>query len=266
MNWIRTNLLYLIIVILVLVLLLFTIRLQYLMLQVQPGPQPATGAQAAPIAVLPTPTGVAVAPVLLVATSTPVPPTATLTPTPLPTLTATMLPPTVTPTLTNLPPSTATATASPAPPVDFRLGYLDRGDDCPVITTIVQTILAKELGYQVAIIPFATPDELFAMLTAADSPAKIDWTMCYLDPTDRPFLQKYGGFFVVIGGIYWRNGGNNYQIMANGLRKQALQQEEPCLYDFLKNFSLEDAALQGQDATAWLAEHQEVVRRWTSCR
>ena len=49
-------------------------------------------------------------------------------------------------------------------------------------------------------------------------------------------------------------------------RKQAIQQEEPCLYDFLKNFSLEDAALQGQDATAWLAEHQEVVRRWTSCR
>lgn len=265
MSWLRTNLFYVIIVILVLFLLLFTIRLQFLMLQVQPGAQPATGAQVVAVAATPTPTAaVAVVAVLptapLLPTPTALPPTATFTATP--------LPPTMTPTMTPTPLalSTASATAPPLPPVDFRLGYLDRGDDCPVITTIVQAILENELGYRVASVPFSTPDELFAMLTADNREQKIDWTMCYLDPTDRPFLQKYGGFFVVIGGIYWRADGNNYQIMANGLRKKAIQQEQPCLYGFLKNFTLENAPVDGQTATTWVAEHQALVQSWVSCQ
>ena len=257
MRWIRTNLLYLIIVILVLFLLLFTIQLQYLMLQVQPGAQPTPSAEVITVAVVATPTGLAITPIVLLATPTPVPPTATVTATP--------LPPTETPTRPPLALPTATV-PSPLPAIDFRLGFLDRGDDCPAITAIVQTILEKELDYQVASVAFATPDELFAMLTADDSEQKIDWTMCYLDPADRPFLQKYGGFFVVIGGIYWRADGNNYQIMANGLRKKALQQEQPCVYTFLKNFTLENAGFDGQDAATWVAEHQKQVQSWTSCR
>lgn len=277
MSWIRNNLLYVVIFVLALFLLLFTIRLQYLMLQVQPGAQPETGAAGGAIALLPTPTPFMATPIVLVATlpapsptspATPVPPTATPTIPPTATFTATPLPPTLTPTRVALvvPIATATTANLLPPAVDFRLGYIDRGDDCPVITKIVQTILEKELDYQVSTVAFSTPDELFATLTASDAQQKIDWTMCYLDPTDRPFLQKYGGFFVVIGGIYWRAAANNYQIMANGLRKKAIQQEQPCVYTFLKNFKLDSTGFNGQDASSWLADHQELVQRWTSCQ
>lgn len=288
MRWIRNNLLYLLIVVLALFLLLFALQLQYLLRQVQPGAQPETAAAGAAVAFLPTPTPVLATAVVLVATLpqpsptptlTPVPPTLTLVPTASSTLpatatvTATALLPTSTPTLAPTtaavirPMARAATNKLQAPPVvDFRLGYIDRGDDCPLITKLVQTILETELDYQVSTVAFTTPDELFATLTANDEQQKIDWTMCYLDPTDRPFLQKYGGFFVVIGGTYWHASDNNYQIMANGLRKKAIQQEEPCVYALLKNFTLTDAPLSGQGVTAWIAAHQDQIRNWTSCQ
>lgn len=288
MSWIRNNLLYILIFVLAVFLLLFALQLQYLLRQVQPSGQPQTGAQGDAVAFLPTPTPVLPTAVVLVATlpppsltptltpvpptPTPVPPTATATLPPTPTFTATALPPTSPPTSVPTtaavirPMARAATNKLQAPRVDFRLGYIDRGDDCPLITKIVQTILETELDYQVSTVAFTTPDELFATLTANDDQQKIDWTMCYLDPTDRPFLQKYGGFFVVIGGSYWRASDNNYQIMANGLRKKVIQQDQPCVYALLKNFTLKDAPISGQGAAAWLAAHKDRIRTWTSCQ
>ncbi len=223
---------------------------------------------------------------------TPVPPSAT----PLPTLTPTPLPPTPTPPApTALPtetpvlasvaaspslttvmlvstsaptavPPTPAPTNTPTPVPDLRLGYLERGDNCGVITEIVQLILENNLKYRVERAAFTDPAELFAKVASTDARTKVDWTMCYVDPDDRSYLDQYSGFLVVIGGVYGRPAGKNHLIMSNGPFKRDLQQNKRCVLELLKDFKLEASSLQGQSAQAWLNSHTEQVETWTRCQ
>lgn len=223
---------------------------------------------------------------------TPVPPSAT----PLPTLTPTLLPPTsVPPSPTALPtitsvlsatiaspspttvvlvptntptavPPTPVPTNTPTPAPDLRLGYLERGDGCGVITEIVQLILENNLKYRVERVAFTAPAELFAKVASTDAQTKVDWTMCYVDPEDRSYLDQYSGFLVVIGGVYGQPAGKNHLIMSNGPFKREIQQNKRCVLELLKDFKLEATSLQGQSAQAWLNSHTEEVQTWTHCQ
>ncbi|MFN8493816.1 MAG: hypothetical protein U0350_39825 [Caldilineaceae bacterium] len=209
-----------------------------------PMPVPPTPAPPSPAA-LPTETAV------LPATAAPSSPTTVIL---VPTFTPTAVPPTPAPTNT------------PTPAPDLRLGYLERGDGCGVITEIVQLMLENNLKYRVERVAFTDSTALFAQVASTDAQTKVDWTMCYTDPDDRSYLARYSGFLVVIGGVYGQPAGKNHLIMSNGPFKRELQQNKRCVLELLKDFKLEASSLQGQSAQAWLNNHSEQVQTWTHCQ
>ena len=293
MKFIKENISILLLVLMALCLIFFTVRLQALILVdnngVATGSRPSSNLlttlrrqlaeailppTAAPTLAQPTPTvtSLSTVQVITVVGSTP---TAPATPTlpPLPTVAL----PTVTPiteiaaTITAPPPTMPPPTlpppiVPPTPAADFQLGYVDRGDNCPLITEIMQRIMEKVFTYKVATVAFTDPDALFAGVASTDPQQRVDWTLCYTDPDDRSYLEKHSGFLIVVGGAYRRSNGKGYLIMSNGPVKQIIQQERPCIVELLKKFKMEDADLSGQTAANWLAQHQALVQNCTNCQ
>ncbi|MCX6050434.1 MAG: hypothetical protein NT075_35510 [Chloroflexi bacterium] len=230
------------------------------------------------------PTEVPPTPVPPTITPTPVPPTEVPpTPTPVPpTIAPTPVPPTeIAPTATSpapapptavvptpvppTPTTIATPTNTPGPRADLRLGYLDR-DDCKLVTEIIQVILEQNFKLKIDAVAFTQEDELFATLAAKEDQARVDLTFCYIDPSDRSYLQKYYGYVIFVGDFYEQIETKRFQILSNSAVKPPLERDLPCVYKFIKSFKFEHAELEGQTASAWLEKHPELVQSWTTCQ
>lgn len=173
------------------------------------------------------------------------------------------------PTLT-IPPAAptpaATNTTAPAERADFRIGTLDRDDDCLAATEIVQTILTNELGYRVEQVPFPSAAALFAAFSGAKAEERIDWSLCYLEPTDQPYFEENRTSLSLLNENYREAGGNRYGIVSSRAMLRVLQQETPCVYSLLQELTLATDDLRTQSAATWADLHQETVQTWTSCR
>lgn len=174
------------------------------------------------------------------------------------------------PTSTTLPalptPSPTNTNAAPTGRADFRIGTLDRDDDCLAATAIVQAILADELGYQVEQVPFPSAGALFAAFSGGKAEERIDWSLCYTAPTDQPYLEQNRTALSLINEDYRAVDGIRYGIVSSQAMLRVLRQETPCVYGLLEKFTLGSDDLRGQSASTWLVGHQEVVQTWTSCR
>ncbi len=214
----------------------------------------------------PVPAPTEVAPTSTSVPPTPVPPTPVV-PTPVP---PTPVPPTpVAPTST--PPVEPTIvvpsnTNTPGPRADFRLGYIDRGDDCKLVTEIIQLIFEQKFNLKVDLVAFTQADDLFATLAAKDAQSRVDLSFCYIDPTDRNYLQKYYGYVILVGGIYEQVENKRFLVLGNSAVKAPIERDRPCVYKFIKSFKFEHADLAGQTASAWLETHPELVQSWTTCQ
>ncbi|MGB0385453.1 MAG: hypothetical protein ACPGWR_11570 [Ardenticatenaceae bacterium] len=172
----------------------------------------------------------------------------------------------ITPIATIEPTVTITANPSQTPSqADLRLGYIDRGLNCPLITEISELVLEQKFGLSVELIEFDTPDELFVTLASTTEAERIDLTLCFWDPKDRPYISKYFGFTKQLGGAYWQDNSNKLLIMANAAIVAPLEKEAPCIYAFFQNIKFEEPEFEPQDAAMWINEHRKAIRSWTSC-
>ncbi len=194
---------------------------------------------------------------------TPVPPTIAPTPVPPTPVAPTPAPPAAVPPTTVATPS---STNPPGPRADFRLGYIDRGDDCKLVTEIIQAIFEQKLKLKIDMVAFTQADDLFATLAAKDAQSRVDLTFCYIDPTDRNYLQKYYGYVILVGGVYEQVATKRFLVLGNSAVKAPIERDRPCVYKFIKNFKFEHADLEGQTASAWLEKHAELVQLWTTCQ
>lgn len=182
------------------------------------------------------------------ATTAPLPPAAiSAPPTPLPT--ATPLLPTVT----------------PAAAVDFRLGYVDRNSGCTAVTELMQLVLEREFGLQIATVAFPDTDSLFEKLAAKTAAVRIDLSFCYMDPADRSYLQKYFGFMIFIGSGYRQVGDQKFMIMSNAAVKSPIERGNPCLYRFFTNLNLNNLDFSSEDVPIWYANHTDTIASWVRC-
>jgi hypothetical protein len=176
--------------------------------------------------------------------------------------------PTPTPTAP-LPTATASTTlptvATTADRAAYRLGYVDRGDHCGVVTEIVSLILTQNLGLEVESRAFPTSDDLFTTLANKDEAQRVDLTLCYMDPDDRPYLQKHLGFVLLVGGGYRKIDTKTYLILSNAAVKKVIQRDQPCIYTLLTELNLTAGDLAAQDARTWYDAHPDLVRSWTNC-
>ena len=205
--------------------------------------------------------------------ATPIPPTATLpiapTDTSIP-LADTPVPPTDTP----LPPTSANT-----PLALLRLGYSDRMN-CPIISHIVQLIMLRELEYQVELVEFDSPEELFDVL-ALGGAKRVDATLCYWTATDMPYLQEKEyllGAVDVLGQGYLREDaeGGKWMVLTSGGTNARLKRSAPCVVRFLRQLELTSdqvrefpTYLEGgepsQAAQTWVDEHPGVIQTWSRC-
>jgi len=165
-----------------------------------------------------------------------------------------------------LPTPSPTNTTAPIGRADFRIGTLDRNDDCLAATAIVQAILADELGYQVEQVPFPSAAALFAAFSGGKAEERIDWSLCYTAPTDQPYLEQNRTVLNLINANYREVDGIRYGIVSSQAMLRVLRQETPCIYGLLEKFMLASDDLRSQSASTWLDVHQEVVQTWTNCR
>lgn len=171
---------------------------------------------------------------------------------------------------TALPPA-PTATAMPAPlntplvDVDFRIGYVEDNPDCVAITDLMKLVLEREFNLRIATVPFPDAAALFAKLATKTAAERVDLSFCYVDPSDRSYLQQYFGFMIFIGSGYRQVNNQRYIIMSNAAVKSPIERGNPCLYRFLTNLNLTEIDLRAGDVAAWYQSHAEQVATWTRC-
>lgn len=148
---------------------------------------------------------------------------------------------------------------------DLRLGYIDRGLNCSLMSEITALVLEKQFGLQIEIIEYESLDELFALL-GSTSRERIDLTLCFLDPTDRSYISKYFGFTKQLGGAYWQDDSNKLLIMANASIVAPLQKDQFCIYSFFRQIRFEpDDFKDTTNAEEWIQNNRAKVRQWTTC-
>lgn len=174
-----------------------------------------------------------------------------------------------TPTATALPAPTTVATEPTTPtvsaPVDLLLGYVER-DACPFVTEVVALALERELKLRIERVPYSTAEALFAALAATDATKKVDLTLCYTDPDDRAYLQKYFGFIIFVGGGYRKVDAKRYLVVSNAPVKSRIERKDPCLYSLLTKLNFAEADLTDQTASFWYDNHIDLVHSWTQCK
>ena len=162
-----------------------------------------------------------------------------------------------------VPTETITLTPSNA---DLRLGYIDRGFDCSLISEISALILEQQFALKIDTIEYETPDDLFALLASTKESERIDLTFCFLDPIDRSYISKYFGFTKQLGGAYWQDDSNKLLIMANASIVAPLQKENPCIYSFFRRIKFELSDFdETEDASVWIQNNRAKIRQWTAC-
>lgn len=161
--------------------------------------------------------------------------------------------------------ATVTVTLTPAN-VDLRLGYIDRGLNCALMSEISALILEQQFGLEIETIEYDTADDLFAQLASTKESTQIDLTLCFLDPTDRSYISKYFGFTKQLGGAYWQNESSKLLIMANASIVAPLQKENPCIYSFFRRVRFEPTEFEEvNDAATWIQNNRAKIRQWTAC-
>ncbi len=161
--------------------------------------------------------------------------------------------------------SAPTATATPSAPVDLRLGYADRDENCQLVTQIVALVLEQQLGVTVALVHFDFVDDLFTAVASTNASASVDLTFCYVDPDDRSYLQAYGSKIRFVGGHYAENNQKRLYAVSNSVIIVPLKEQHPCVHSFLKNLDLGDIQALPQDASQWLEKNSDHVRSWSQC-
>lgn len=162
-----------------------------------------------------------------------------------------------------VPTQKATFTPSNA---DLRLGYIDRELNCSLMSEISALVLEKQFALNVETIEYETLDDLFALLASTNQSERIDFTLCFLDPTDRSYISKYFGFTKQLGGAYWQDDSNKLLIMANASIVAPLEKEQPCIYNFFRQirFNADDFE-DTTDASTWIQNNRAKIREWTAC-
>ena len=226
---------------------------------VPPTPEPPTPVPPTPVPPTPVP-------------PTPEPPTP-VPPTPAPPTPAQAVATPVQPTV--VPPTVAPPTPQPAAPAptntvgpraDFRLGYVDRGDNCQLVTQIMQLIFERQFKLKTETVAFSEKNALFDALAVTDLQSRVDLTFCYVDPEDRESLQKHFGYVILVGGVYRQSNGKNFIVLSNSAVKAPIERDLPCVYKFLKTIKIDDQSLSGQTADGWLAKNSDLVATWTTCK
>jgi hypothetical protein len=301
MKFLRDNFAYILLALIAIVLIYVTLSLQVAILSTQSSGEAQSGRtifylfrqQLAELISPPTDTPTTVAaptptavplpsntPIVIVVQPTPFPPTATtapLAPTstatfpPLPTQTETpalaFVAPSATPALPTMAP-TATLpapTATPIGEVDFRLGYVDRNRDCTAMTELMQLVLERKFNLRIAAVAFPDAASLFAKLAAKSEAERVDLSFCYMDPTDRSYLQKYFGFIIFIGSGYRQVGDQKFIIMSNAAVKSPIERGNPCLYRFFTSLNLSTTDFGTENMTTWYENNASLIDGWVRC-
>lgn len=167
-------------------------------------------------------------------------------------------PPTATPRVVATPLPTQTAT--PVPTVTLaasglRFGLLERDDGCASVHAVLTTLFDETT---ITTVVFDDAESLYeALATRA-----IDATLCFQDPTDRPFLTEHVGFLQTIGAPYFDDGATRLQVMVNAAAVVPLREEQPCLLQFLQAMTF-DARIDSADS--WIATNQTEIDSWRAC-
>jgi len=152
------------------------------------------------------------------------------------------------------------------PRADFRLGYVDRGDNCQLVTEIMQLIFERQFKLKIETVAFSEKNALFDALAVTDLQSRVDLTFCYVDPEDRESLQKHFGYVILVGGVYRQSSSKNFIVLSNSAVKAPIERDLPCVYKFLKTIKIDDQNLSGQTADGWLAKNSDLVATWTTCK
>lgn len=159
-----------------------------------------------------------------------------------------------TPHPTNTP--TTVPTATPAP-TSLRFGVLDRDDGCDGFNQVVMMAVAQ-MNMRMVPVTFDNAESLYeALATQA-----IDLTLCFQDPTDRPFLTEHVGFLKTIDAPYFDDGEIRLQVMVNAANVVPLREEQPCLLHFLQAMTFNTKVDQPE---TWLTENQTEILEWRNC-
>jgi hypothetical protein len=165
---------------------------------------------------------------------------------------------------TATPPPAMPSTATPLENV-LRLGVIARPElDCRFASAVAETVWRTQLGIDVQIEEFATPDDLFLAMTDAANAQAIDATLCYIDPTDRPYLRQYPGQLQIVGDAFWQ--ANDLRLLALRNPTAALTTATAeCVDNYLRNQEYEVAGLAEQAVAEWLTANQELAISWLAC-
>jgi len=137
--------------------------------------------------------------------------------------------------------------------------------NCGFFTQVMELILEREAGLVVDIVEFRDIDEFYGALASTEQSRPIDLTLCFTDPDDRSYIQKYFGYTKLIGSAYWRGEGKRLQIIANASVVVPMKKNRPCLYNLLQNLNIGDFTYEGQSADQWLSENVQILRNWSQC-
>lgn len=187
----------------------------------------------------------------------------------MPTQTAETMLATSTPSLTPISAATATSIPPTTEPavmeVDLRFGVTERGLNCPLMTEIAALVLEEKEDLKAEIISYNSADELYEALASNSEEEKIDLTLCFLDPDDRPYIREYVGLTTQLGTAYWQDEASKFLIMANATVVAPLEKNNACVYNFFQNFKFAKVSFEEQDAKTWVNNNRPTVRSWTNC-
>jgi hypothetical protein len=151
-----------------------------------------------------------------------------------------------------------------------RIGYVEEGGDhgaaCAANTAQLALILERKFGLQITLRAFQNGDALFSALASMNSADQVDLTFCYLDPFDRPQRQLHFSNIAFIGSGYQQRDGDRWVIMTPNSVKLALERENQCLYQFLRDLDLQEITLTGQIPEQWYAQNQATITSWLLCK
>lgn len=171
------------------------------------------------------------------------------------------------------PPPTATPfptlapTDTPIVPVDFVFSYVDGRAECILVTEVVASLF-ETWGWSTRTVRFSSMDEVFSpALYENDNPMQPDLAFCYRDPEDREqFLSQNGTDLELISSGYITVDEQKYYVLAHSGLPAQLRYENPCILNFLKDLSFDDAAFTGiSDAAAWTTQNIDLVTSWGTC-
>ena len=150
---------------------------------------------------------------------------------------------------------------STAAEVDLRMGYVDRGNDCPYMSEISAALLKNRYQTNIEMHSFSSPLALFDALATQ----QIDLTMCFTDPDDRPLMRERLGMIRQLGIQHYVGDGYKLQVWANGTSKAEMKSDRACLHNFFEKVDFTTLSLNERDLQNWLQQNAGTVDVWLDC-